>query len=289
MRRPPPPHLLPSMDPDPLDLWALPSPLRFPASSSHSSHPPIDRPTFSLPSRTVEESCGNGEEDEDEEEKGDDGYGDLESLLGPPVSVSSTTPSTTSSLPGDTNGKTPLIVSCQSGRRELAALLLAGGVKADGVSDASVTALVACSMNGDREMAELLLSNGATADLPTNNGDTSLAVSCQNGHGKVAELLLANGAAVDRATNDGDTPFTLSSKNGQIGIAELLLAGGARVNHAMNSNGTSFTLSSKNGDRDVVRLLLAIGAKADQADAAGTTVCPSLNSSQGIRASFARK
>ncbi|HEY6273756.1 MAG TPA: ankyrin repeat domain-containing protein [Terriglobales bacterium] len=123
-------------------------------------------------------------------------------------------------------GKTPLHLAAESGRKDIAELLLTKGAAANLTDHHGRTPLHLAALGDHKEMAELLLAHQADANAKATGGKTPLHSAAQTGSTSVAKLLLANNAEVD-ARVQGQTPLHFAADEH---TAALLLANQADVN-----------------------------------------------------------
>ena len=176
------------------------------------------------------------------------------------------------------HGQTTLMLACNNGHFQVAALLLKEGADVNICTNNGGTALMFASQNGHFQVAELLLKEGADINICTNNGGTALMFASQNGHLQVAELLLKEGADINVYRNDGVTALILACQKGHLHLAELLLKEGANVNVCRNDGVTALMFACQNGHFQLAELLLKEGANPNIHDEDGWT--PILYTSQ---------
>lgn len=154
------------------------------------------------------------------------------------------------------DGTTPLSVSCYGGFVDIAAMLLDSGAEVETTNPYGITPLwVACS-RGELEVASLLLSRGAQINRADSDKVQPLHIASQKGHVDVVRHLLDRGAYVDSVTSSRATALCLASQWNHEPVARLLLSRGAAVD-ALSDEGTPLWIASHNSHGDVVRLLLS--------------------------------
>ena len=76
---------------------------------------------------------------------------------------------------------TALMLACQNGHTEIAALLIEKGADKEAKDNLGWTPLMAAAcQNGHTEIAALLIDKGAHKEAKDNNGWTALMIACQN-------------------------------------------------------------------------------------------------------------
>jgi ankyrin repeat protein len=171
----------------------------------------------------------------------------------------------------DAAGRSAVLLAVYHGRRELADLLLARGVRPD-VHEAAAL--------GDRaRVAALVAADPALATTHAADGATPLHLAAYFGHTDVAECLLAQGADAN-ATARPPFPASLrpihsavANRNAEAARrnARLLLRHGASVNVAQEGGYTPLHQAAAHGDAELVALLLDAGADPAARTAAGET------------------
>ena len=111
----------------------------------------------------------------------------------------------------DVNGTSPMMLSCFTGKKEVASILLEHGADVSLQNIFGMTALMMGVHNGHMEIVELLMRYGADVNTMTSNGMTALKLSKDNDHGKISALLIEYGA-IDYSSSKGPFPYTESRK-----------------------------------------------------------------------------
>ena len=111
----------------------------------------------------------------------------------------------------DVNGTSALMLSCFTGKKEVASILLEHGADVNLQNTFRMTALIMGVYNGHMEIVELLMRYGADVNTMTSNGMTALKLSKDNDHGRISEFLIECGA-IDYSTSKGPFPCTVSRK-----------------------------------------------------------------------------
>lgn len=154
------------------------------------------------------------------------------------------------------NGKTPLFLAAQQGRKKMVELLLRCGAMVNLSIPNRKTPLYIASQCGHTEIAELLIQNGAAIDLASIGSVSPLYVAVQNKHEEMVALLLQKEATVDLATIDGITPLFVAAFKGYTTIAAKLLAKGASIDLMSTLGFCPLDAAAQNGHRKIVELIL---------------------------------
>ena len=167
----------------------------------------------------------------------------------------------------ESDGVTPLHLSCCFGLLEIATLLLDRGSTAinEKTCHGEAPLHISCSF-GFVMLTTLLLDRSSTAiDEKTDLGDTPLHFSCAGGYLEIATLLLDRGStAIDEKNADGETPLHLSCINRNLEITRLLLdRGSTAIDEKDGVDATPLSRSCSIGDVPLVTLLLDRGCFVD--------------------------
>ena len=137
-------------------------------------------------------------------------------------------------------GGTPLFYAALTGKKDIAAMLLEKGAKADAQSTGGATPLHAAAQRNDAEMLKILCGgkNKPQLDGKDGTGNSALFYAAAGGHKKAAEYLLQQGASTAPENNIRNTALHVAAKNGHKEMVALLLAHGADAK-AVNSRGQS--------------------------------------------------
>ncbi|KAJ1294332.1 hypothetical protein BS78_01G138700 [Paspalum vaginatum] len=194
------------------------------------------------------------------------------------------------------DGKTPLRLAAEAGRRDAVRALLAAGARADArCGTDGATALHAAARRGDEAVARLLLSHGVagTAAVRDVVGKTAFEIAAEEGHGGrimdflgLGEAILAaarkgevrsvrraaeGGASVEGRDAHGWTPLMRAAFKGRADTVRDLIDRGADVDAADAEGYTALHCAAETGRADVVDLLLKNGANAKATTAKGRT------------------
>ncbi len=169
------------------------------------------------------------------------------------------------------DGITALMTASDSGRAEVAGLLIQKGAAVNSSDTDGSTALMYAARGGHADVVNLLIQHGAEVNTAGKDGGTALERAVIGRHSEIAQLLIQNGAKVN-ATKEGDpTALMGAAANGDADLAGLLINHGAKVNAVSSELGTALMLAAEGGRVDVVRLLLKAGADVSTRDKDGHT------------------
>ena len=124
----------------------------------------------------------------------------------------------------DSDGRTPLIQASIDGNKEIIAILLQKGARADVRDKRQSSALHYAAQGQHVPSVELLLSAGAEIDVQDENGNTPLsnAVFTSKGRPEVIRLLSKHGANKNLQNYHGVSPLKLAQSIANYPIAPLL-------------------------------------------------------------------
>ncbi|CAD6213870.1 unnamed protein product [Miscanthus lutarioriparius] len=228
----------------------------------------------------------------------------LKLLLGKPASATPASSSSSASFSSSftsidaagRDGKTPLRLAAEAGRRDAVKALLAAGARADArCGTDGATALHAAARRGDEAVARLLLSHGVagTATVRDVAGKTAFEIAAEEGHGGrildflgLGESILAaarkgevrsvrraadGGASVEGRDAHGWTPLMRAAFKGRADTVRDLIDRGADIDAADAEDYTALHCAAEAGRADVVDLLLKNGANAKATTVKGRT------------------
>lgn len=161
-------------------------------------------------------------------------------------------------------GYTPLAISVQKDRADIAEMLLKAGADVKVPTRDGTTPLMIAAKGGKDAIVVMLLAKDADPNSRAQNGNTALLEGV--GHIEIARALLARGAVVDAKNGDGVTPLMYAVALGQVEVAGLLLEAGANVTAKNNAGRTPLMAAARNGQVEAARLLLQRGARAGDTD-----------------------
>ena len=170
-------------------------------------------------------------------------------------------------------GKTPLLLSCFYGQKDLAKVLLRAGADPS-ISDEQSFSSLHAAVDGrcNKDTLQTLIDHGAHTDAKRKDGATALLSACRTGQSESVMFLLESGADVNIIKPDGTTCLHLAvhghcSKEALLKIIEQ----GANVN-ALNNNGqTALVLACYTAQEKHVKVLLKRGADPNISDASGNS------------------
>ncbi|CAH1791761.1 unnamed protein product [Owenia fusiformis] len=110
----------------------------------------------------------------------------------------------------DEDGHTALSHACNSGRTEVAEVLVRHGADVNCSNIRERTPLMLCQ--NEKNICQLLLDNKADIEACDKDGNTALVYACMKGCTAVAEVLLKNGADVNCSDSEGRTPLMIEYK-----------------------------------------------------------------------------
>ena len=152
---------------------------------------------------------------------------------------------------GGAAGMPPLMLAAYSGRREIAALLIARGADLD--------QFAAAALGQATVLRELLSGENKPIDQHSSDGWTSLHLASFFGQVDCVQVMLELGASVKmRSANTmGNTPLHAAAAGGHREVCAVLLSHNAEVNAEQASQYTALHSAAANGSEELVRLLLA--------------------------------
>ena len=128
-------------------------------------------------------------------------------------------------------GETPLMLACESGYSEVAALLLQKGADTE-ASDYGLgwTPLMWACFKDRLEIVQLLIEKGADVNaVGFKNGYSPLMVASLKGSTRISQLLLSSGANINIKSKKGVTALALAANTDNSQLFELLVANGAEI------------------------------------------------------------
>ncbi|EGF79899.1 hypothetical protein BATDEDRAFT_35226 [Batrachochytrium dendrobatidis JAM81] len=166
----------------------------------------------------------------------------------------------------DKNGKTILMLACQSGSGEMVRLLLQRGASTHSTTRSGKTALSIAVTYGSIKAAEAILQHDPEqAKLADLGGSTPLMWAAENASTTVRhsvailELLLQQGVDVNQEDPRGHTAFDrLCITSGNVRAAKALILAGARIVQEVDKKHpmTSLMSAALNGHLELVRELM---------------------------------
>ena len=175
------------------------------------------------------------------------------------------------------NGRSGLLAACHAGHAEVAALLLARGVRpraAEGTAGRhDATALQLACGEGHSACTRLLLATeGHRVEAVDGSGASALLKACAAGHSECTLLVLVGGADPNTARPVAlETALHAASAGGHLECVRALLHHGASVGLADQHGSTALHHASARGHTDIIHLLCAAGAGVSAVDERGRT------------------
>eukprot|EP00096_Caligus_rogercresseyi_P001274 TRINITY_DN1203_c0_g1_i1.p1 TRINITY_DN1203_c0_g1~~TRINITY_DN1203_c0_g1_i1.p1 ORF type:complete len:701 (+),score=220.98 TRINITY_DN1203_c0_g1_i1:573-2675(+) len=179
-----------------------------------------------------------------------------------------------------TNGATPLVLSCRNGHREVVEYLVercgadveqAGSVTFDGETIEGAPPLWCAAAAGHEQIVKLLVQEGkANVNSTTKTNSTPLRAACFDGHYEIVKYLVEHGANIEVANRHGHTCLMIACYKGHLRISKYLIAIGADVNRKSVKGNTALHDCAESGSLEIMKLLLDHGAIMD-VDAYGMT------------------
>ena len=171
------------------------------------------------------------------------------------------------------NGKTPLIIACDSHVAQVVLALIkcrANPNLAD--NDGTTPLIVACYRFSDNAIIFALLKAGADLTKSSKYGITPLIGACVLGCANIVTILLEAGADFTVAEEKhGRTPLIIASEHGHCEVMSLLLKAGADFEKGDNNGNTPLIQACRRNEQQAVSMLLNAGADPNKADHDGTT------------------
>ena len=159
----------------------------------------------------------------------------------------------------DSSGAQPLHVAAETGKKEMAALLLRSGAPIDAKNRSGQTPLQLAIINDSSALVELLLDKGADFNIANNLGWYPIHQASESK--LITAFLLAYGADVNLKGGLGDkvdggrTALHWAAEDGNVEVVEVLLANGADPTIQDFRSMTPLELSRKGGKEETTNLL----------------------------------
>ena len=173
----------------------------------------------------------------------------------------------------DKNGNTPLFISVQNGKVDIANMLLEKeGIDVNKGNNEEISPLLKAVYKKKTDLVNILLQAGADVNQADKNGNTPLFISAQNGEVDIAKILLEKeGIDINKQDIKGTTALIIASQNGHNDIVKELIAKNAQLDLS-NSNGQtplSFAVAKRN--IDIVKSFVEAGADVNYISSTGDT------------------
>jgi len=170
-------------------------------------------------------------------------------------------------------GKTPLLVSAETGDIATAEVLLRKGARIDAKNDEKQTALLLAAAEGHDTMVSLLVNNGANKEEVDKYGRTALHHAAWNGHDSTVQLLVkALGADMEATDNMGSTSMHYAAGGGHDNTVKQLAGIGAKIDTEDSAKQTALHWAAIFGHDGTIQLLVKdLGANNNAEDNNGHT------------------
>ena len=154
-------------------------------------------------------------------------------------------------------GRTPLLMSAESGTVECLKTLLHNGAQINSTDDNNDTALILASRLGHITCVEALLEH-EPLDIHARHhfGNQAIHDCSMKGHNDILVMLIEKGADVSAKGPYGRTPLLMSAESGKVECLKTLLHNGAQINSTDDNNDTALILASRLGHITCVEALL---------------------------------
>ncbi|KAK3347121.1 ankyrin repeat-containing domain protein [Lasiosphaeria hispida] len=157
--------------------------------------------------------------------------------------------------------KTALQAACNTGRLEIAKMLIVKGADTERGGGIFSKPLIAATSRGYAELVRLLLGAGANPNIFGGpDKSTPLINAAMTLPEDVLGLLIDRGAAVDEKDPAGDTALIAAAWVGDCKSVALLLDRGADIHIQTTDRGSALHAAASRGHVEVCQLLLARGA-----------------------------
>ena len=153
----------------------------------------------------------------------------------------------------------PLVYAVIAGHLDIVELLVKRGANMNSTKEGSSPLLEAC-LYGHYEIVKYLVKQ--KADIEVTNSrywGTCLMIACHIGHFKIAKYLIEIGADVNRKSVKGYTALHACAFSGSLDIMKILLISGARIDVDAHGGTTPLIDASIRGHLDIVEHLISQG------------------------------
>jgi len=165
-------------------------------------------------------------------------------------------------------GKTPLLVSAETGDVATAEVLLRKGARIDATYDENQTALLLAASKGHNTMVSLLVNNGANKQGVDIYSRTALHHAAWNGHHSTVQLFVeALGANMEATDDMGSTSMHYAAGGGHDNTVKLLASIGAKIETGDSAKLTALHWAAIFGHDGTIQLLVNdLGANKNAED-----------------------
>ena len=167
------------------------------------------------------------------------------------------------------NGETPLIAAVRNNDVALVQRLLAAGARLDQADSEGATPLVWACRTGKLEVVQALANKLGRSDI--GKAPAAVLTAAALGHRVLLAYLLDQGGALEARSARAETPLILASRFGHRDIVQLLISKGAHVNAVDGHHASALTWAARLGRDPIVAMLLDAGATAGVKDTQGFT------------------
>lgn len=166
-----------------------------------------------------------------------------------------------------------LLEAVANGQKPRVAILLDAGVSPEVASGTGEhegkTALMWAAETGRADIADLLLQYGAEVDRANAKGGTALMYAAVSGHVALIDLLVAAGANPQHRVRHGWTPLLLATAKGHVDAVRALARHGADLDTRDVYGWTLLMRAVERGDTAMTRALLDMGLDPAAGDGNG--------------------
>jgi ankyrin repeat protein/L-ascorbate metabolism protein UlaG (beta-lactamase superfamily) len=164
---------------------------------------------------------------------------------------------------------TPLHIACETGRKEIVALLMASGADLkirDGNGDMPIHY---AARAGSVEIVKLFLEKGIDVDIADDHGRTALHRAAEGGHAPLVAFLLDQGAALNAPDQWGFRALHQASLRGGLEVFNLLVTRGADVSAVSGEKTTPVHWAAQGGQAGIIGRMIDLGMNLNQTDGFG--------------------
>ncbi|KAL6617761.1 ankyrin repeat-containing domain protein [Neocallimastix sp. 'constans'] len=166
----------------------------------------------------------------------------------------------------ETNGDTPLIISCQTGKADIAQLLLQYNADPNLICECGNTALYVATFSFSRHrslgLIRSLLDHGANPNILSQYCLTPLMVACKDQLDAVAELLLQYNADPNLQDMDGNSALIMACNRGGLNMVNILLASkNININTSTKDGYTPLMIACNKRYLDITKMLIEAQSK----------------------------